>query len=94
MPRPTNAQVAYGSTTVVLFTLAVLLLADVRSAGAVVAVAALGLLLGLLVGAALGPGGRRSAAMAAPAVPAAVPRARVSGSVQSAEARVGEHSLQ
>lgn len=93
MPRPTHAQVGYGSTTVVLFTLAVILLADVRSAGAVVAVAALGLVLGLLVGAALRPGGRRSAAMAAPTAPATVPRARLGASVQGAEARVGEHSL-
>jgi hypothetical protein len=92
MPRPTNAQVTYGSTTVVLFTLAVLVLADVRSAGAVIAVAALGLVLGLFVAAALSPGGRRSATVAAPAAPA-VPRARVSGPVQSSEARVSEHSL-
>ncbi|SEG78883.1 hypothetical protein SAMN05216223_11172 [Actinacidiphila yanglinensis] len=95
MPRPTNAQVAYGSLTVVLFTLAVLLLADVRSAGAVVAVAALGLVLGLFVAAVVSPGVRKAAATArpAPTVPAAVPRARVGTPVQRAEARVGEHSL-
>src|SRR6476646_9649395 len=49
LPRPTTAQLAYGSLTVVLSTLATLLLSDVRSGAAVVAVAAGGLLLGLLV---------------------------------------------
>ncbi|NUS17141.1 MAG: hypothetical protein HOY69_38070, partial [Streptomyces sp.] len=49
MPRPTTAQLAYGSLTVVLSTLATLLLSDVRSGAAVVAVAAAGLLLGLIV---------------------------------------------
>ncbi|MFI9718043.1 hypothetical protein ACIHFE_00055 [Streptomyces sp. NPDC052396] len=49
MPRPTSAQIAYGSATVVFSTLAMLLLSQTRS-GVGVAVVALGALaLGLLV---------------------------------------------
>ena len=95
MPRPTTPQLAYGSLTVVLFTLATLLLADVRSGAAVAAVAAGGLLLGLLVAVSLTmPAGarRRTSLGPAPLPPAAVPvpRSRVVG---GAETRVGERSL-
>lgn len=85
MPRPTTPQLAYGSLTVVLFTLATLLLADVRSGAAVVAVATGGLLLGLLVAvvlAAPSAARRRASLGPAPLPPAAVtvPRSRVTGS--------------
>ncbi|MDX6353992.1 MAG: hypothetical protein QOF98_895 [Streptomyces sp.] len=53
MPRPTTAQVAYGSLTVVLSTFAILLLTDADSGTGVVAVAAAGLVLGLVVAAVL-----------------------------------------
>ncbi|BBA97619.1 hypothetical protein RVR_3447 [Actinacidiphila reveromycinica] len=93
MPRPTHAQVAYGAGTVVVFTLAVLLLTGAHSTGAVVGLAALGLVLGLLVAAVPRIGGRRTPA-AAPAPPGGtVPRARIGAPAQSAETRVGEHSL-
>ena len=89
MPRPTTAQLAYGSLTVVLSTFAALLLTGVRSGAAVAAVALGGLLLGLLVALALGS---RPAARAPlpPAVP--VPRPRVARASGGA-ARVHEHSL-
>ncbi|WP_327290953.1 hypothetical protein [Streptomyces sp. NBC_01198] len=95
MPRPTTAQLAYGSLTVVLSTLATLLLSDVRSGAAVVAVAAGGLLLGLLVavGVTMPVAARRRASLGpAPIPPAAVPvpRSRVTSGAGS---RVGERSL-
>jgi hypothetical protein len=49
MPRPTTAQLAYGSLTVVLSTFAMLLLSDARSGVGVAVVCAAGLVLGLLV---------------------------------------------
>ncbi|WP_043183147.1 hypothetical protein [Streptomyces sp. NRRL F-5123] len=97
MPRPTTAQLAYGSLTVVLSTFAALLLSDVRSGAAVVAVATAGLLLGLLVAVAVtvpAVARRRAAAeRTAPLRPAPVPlpRSRVAGGAEPQ--RVGEHSL-
>lgn len=95
MPRPTPAQVGYGSLAVVVSTFAMLLLSGARGGAGVVAIAAAGLVLGLLVAFAVtARGGRRTAA--APAVttapPATVdlPRARVPG---ASGTRVGEHSL-
>jgi hypothetical protein len=97
MPRPTTAQVAYGSLTVVLSTLAMLLLSDAHSGAAVVALAAAGLVLGVLVAAALSPSpqSRRTAGPAAgpvapPAPSRSLPRARMG---RAAEARVSEHSV-
>ncbi|WEV27568.1 hypothetical protein OYE22_22055 [Streptomyces sp. 71268] len=49
MPRPTPAQLVYGSATVVLSTLAMLLLSEVRSGAGVAVIAVAGLALGLLV---------------------------------------------
>ena len=49
MPRPTAAQFVYGSATVVLSTLAMLLLSQTRSAAGIALVACAGLVLGLLV---------------------------------------------
>jgi len=76
MPRPTITQFAYGSSTVVLTTLAVLL-AGARSGAGVTAAAAAGLVLGLTVALAVGRRDLRRterAAVSAPAVPAlAVP---------------------
>jgi len=97
MPRPTTAQVAYGSLTVVLSTLAMLLLSDAQSGAAVVAVAAAGLVLGVIVAAALSqsPQNRRTTGpaagpMAPPAPSRSLPRARMGG---AAESRVSENSL-
>ncbi|MFI0896689.1 MMPL family transporter [Streptomyces sp. NPDC020983] len=96
MPRPTTAQLVYGSLTVVLSTLAALLLSDVRSGAAVAAVAAAGLVLGVLVAVAVtmpAVARRRAAARPAPLRPTAVPlpRSRVPGGAEPR--RVGEHSL-
>jgi hypothetical protein len=91
MPRPTTAQVAYGCLTVVLFTLAVLLLADVTSGAGVVAVATAGLVLGLVVATAVRPQNHTSVVVTTgPAPSGSVPRARVGG---GAESLVSEHSL-
>lgn len=61
MPRPTAAQLAYGSTTVVLATLAMLLLSGVTSVVGIAAIALVALCLGLLVSVKVA-GPRRSAA--------------------------------
>lgn len=88
MPRPTPAQLAYGTTTVLLSTLAMLLLSDARSGIGVALVAVVGLALGTFV------------AVTAPA-PRRVPmRERsletvvtMTGSGAEPRARVREHSL-
>ncbi|GAA2343566.1 hypothetical protein [Streptomyces violaceusniger] len=49
MPRPTPAQLVYGSATVVLSTFAILLLSQTRSGLGVAVVTVVGLVLGLLV---------------------------------------------
>ncbi len=67
MPRPTLAQLAYGTATVICATLAMLLLAQVRSLPAVLAVAATALALGLLVALALPRPRQRTAAPTLPA---------------------------
>ncbi|MET9548669.1 MULTISPECIES: hypothetical protein [unclassified Streptomyces] len=74
MPRPTTAQIAYGSVTVVFSTLAMLLLSRTESGigVAVIAMAALGL--GLLV--AMTVPAPASAAPAVPAAPERVPAQR------------------
>jgi hypothetical protein len=53
MPRPTPAQFAYGSATVVLSTVAILLLSGASSGPGVVVVVLVGLALGVLVALAL-----------------------------------------
>ncbi|WP_328400114.1 hypothetical protein OHS70_23340 [Streptomyces sp. NBC_00390] len=57
MPRPTAAQLAYGSATVVLSTVALLLLTRTTSGLAVAAIGVAAMMLGLLVAVAL-PMGR------------------------------------
>ncbi|GAA3061338.1 hypothetical protein FHS39_001184 [Streptomyces olivoverticillatus] len=85
MPRPTPAQIAYGSATVVFSTLAMLLLSQTRSGAGVAVIALAALALGLLV-AHSAPlprkAGRRAAA------PAAGQRTPA-----HAGSAVGEHSL-
>ncbi|MEU6357739.1 hypothetical protein ABZ896_52050 [Streptomyces sp. NPDC047072] len=49
MPRPTAAQLAYGSFTVICSTLAMLLLSQTSSTTAIAVIAVAGLALGLLV---------------------------------------------
>lgn len=85
MPRPTNAQLVYGSLTVVLSTFVMLLLSDAQSGAAVAAVGAGGLILGLLVAVTLATpaGARGRSAVPAPSSaepPASPPAASVSAS--------------
>ncbi|OKI04455.1 hypothetical protein A6A06_06515 [Streptomyces sp. CB02923] len=106
MPRPTAAQLAYGSATVVFSTLALLLLSQTRTGVGIAVIAIAALALGLLVAlTAPLPGvshvarrrtARRSAA--GTRVPAAtrtaamrMPRQRPHAGVSS-ETRVSEHS--
>jgi hypothetical protein len=102
MPRPTAARLVYGSATVVLSTLAMLLLSQTRSGMGTVVIAFVGLALGLLVALTV-PLPRevrrtdrssRTAACAPPVFPArseaSVPRPRVEASSGS---RVEEPSL-
>ncbi|WP_447037729.1 hypothetical protein [Streptomyces sp. DSM 118878] len=82
MPRPTTAQIAYGSLTVIFSTLAMLLLSRTASGVgvAVIAVAALGL--GLLV------------AVTVPQPGPAAPAARAVPGVSPAERRVpAQHAV-
>lgn len=97
MPRPTAAQLAYGSATVVFSTLAMLLLSQTRSGFGVTVIAFTGLALGLLVALTV-PAPRTarprpsSAEQRGERLGASVPRARTrSGS--GAGSRVEEHSL-
>jgi hypothetical protein len=94
MPRPTTAQLVYGSATVVLSTLAMLLLSEVRSGAGVAVIAAAGLLLGVLVAVSVTiPLTTRAksqssgaSASAPPGAPGPIPPPR-------ARPRVREHSL-
>ncbi|MFI2374081.1 hypothetical protein ACH5AO_03255 [Streptomyces sp. NPDC018964] len=83
MPRPTVAQLAYGSCTVIFSTLAMLLLSGASSVAGVAVVAVSALVLGLLVAMAVPfSGSRRPAVAERPAVPEPV---RSAQSVQSAQ---------
>ncbi|MEU4093993.1 hypothetical protein [Streptomyces sp. NPDC026673] len=91
MPRPTPAQLTYGSATVVLSTLAMLLLSEARSGIAVAVIAFAGLVLGVLVAVTAAiPAGARRTKREFPVERHPVPRPRVRG---TAETRLGEHSL-
>ncbi|MGP3923647.1 hypothetical protein [Streptomyces sp. 8N616] len=94
MPRPTAAQFAYGSVTVVFSTLAMLLLSQTRSGIGVAVIAFAGLALGLLVSATVPvPRTDRQAQPAAPAeerLDAVVPGPRARA---ISEPRVEEHSV-
>ncbi|WP_101254640.1 hypothetical protein [Streptomyces barkulensis] len=73
MPRPNPAQLAYGSATVILSALAMLLVSQARSGAGIAVVASAALALGLLV--AVRAPGRRSSATSRP-VAGAVPAQR------------------
>ncbi|KOG51443.1 hypothetical protein ADK76_35960 [Streptomyces griseoflavus] len=105
MPRPTAAQLAYGSATVIFSTLAMLLLSQTRNGAGIAVIAVAALALGLLVAmTAPLPGAfhvaRRTARRAdagaqlpssAGTATARLPRQRTHAGVSS-EARVSEHS--
>ena len=93
MPRPTPAQIAYGSATVVLSTLALLLASQARAGLGIAVVALVSLALGLFVAHAVAqprPAGR-GVRQRMPA--ASARRAPVPAETRVGEARVGEHSL-
>lgn len=93
MPRPTAAQFLYGSATVVISALALLLLFRTESGIGVAAVGTASLVLGLLVALVL-PAPARPARRAAP--PATARTHRTVGGIEITTARrqhVGEHSL-
>ncbi|MFI6349521.1 hypothetical protein [Streptomyces sp. NPDC050560] len=76
MPRPTAAQIAYGLSTVVLATVAMLLLSQTTSGAGVVVVALVALALGVVVAVAVRmPRHARRLAQERP-LPAAVPAQR------------------
>ncbi|WP_105974373.1 hypothetical protein [Streptomyces geranii] len=84
-PRPTAAQLAYGSCTVILSTLAMLLLSQTSSGPGVALIALVGLALGLLVAMTVPrskPSRTASQVVASSAAPAA-PRERVPVQVSS-----------
>ncbi|MFF3259304.1 hypothetical protein ACFYWO_09025 [Streptomyces sp. NPDC002932] len=108
MPRPTAAQLSYGSVTVVFSTLAMLLLSRTSSDLGIAVIAVAGLALGLLVAVAVPSPTRRGTSPTGATVSAhqdartaQEPGDRAVGQVQrtipaartSASARVGEHSL-
>ncbi|MFF7729606.1 hypothetical protein [Streptomyces sp. NPDC008001] len=83
MPRPTPAQITYGSATIVFSTLAMLLLSQTRSGIGIAVIAVAALALGLFV------------AVAFPAPRAGSRRPRVPRQHTSlpTESRLSEHSL-
>ncbi|MGN9794089.1 hypothetical protein ACTMTU_23720 [Streptomyces sp. OZ13] len=99
MPRPTAAQLAYGSATVVFSTVALLLLTRATDGVAVAAIGIASLALGLLV--ALTPplvhrAARPRAATAPPTATASdalTARPSAARAHAGAETRVGQHSL-
>ncbi|MEW2550906.1 hypothetical protein [Streptomyces zhihengii] len=98
MPRPTAAQYAYGSATVVFSAVALLLLTGATGPAAVAVVGTLALGLGLAV--AVAAPARRAAARRRPAAESSAPApAARAGEIAPrmpaprAEARVGGHSL-
>lgn len=91
MPRPTLAQLAYGSVTVIGSTLAMLLLSQAASGPGVVAIALAGLALGVMVAMTVAAPVRRSARSAgAVGTPATEPAHRRDS---AAHRPLSEHSL-
>ncbi|GGT02699.1 hypothetical protein [Streptomyces griseoviridis] len=78
MPRPTVAQLAYGSLTVILSAFAMLLLSRTTSAGWIAVVAVVALALGLLVAMTVPAGRPRTVAVHRPSTGAGAGPAPVS----------------
>ncbi|WP_411102158.1 hypothetical protein [Streptomyces sp. cmx-4-9] len=79
MPRPTAAQLAYGSATVVVSTIAMLLLSRTSTGAGVAVISAAALALGLLVALTVPAPRRRGRHAARTGSAAASPGARVPG---------------
>ncbi|MFJ3585310.1 hypothetical protein ACIPPS_24215 [Streptomyces sp. NPDC090127] len=92
MPRPNAAPLAYGSATVVVSTVALLLLSRTTNTLGVVVICAVGLLLGVLVARTV-PARRKAPAAPVPARPRTdeirVPTVRVGA---GADTRIGSNS--
>lgn len=91
MPRPTAAQLAYGSATVIVSTIAMLLLSQTSTGLGVAVISAAALALGLLVALTVPiprRRGRHAAGRSGPAATAATPAAR--GSADGEPTRVPE----
>ncbi|MFI1971689.1 hypothetical protein BLA24_19635 [Streptomyces cinnamoneus] len=91
MPRPTPAQIAYGSATVVISTVALLLLSPTVSGGTAAVVALAALALGLAVAFAVPR--RQARAAARPAGRPATPARAAAPVGRAATHAVGEHSV-
>ncbi|MER5881697.1 MULTISPECIES: hypothetical protein [unclassified Streptomyces] len=92
MPRPTAAQLAYGSCTVIFSTLAMLLLSQTSSSLGIVLITLSALALGLLVAMTV-PLPKQAPSAAAPVVREQVPAQRETASVSAAPGRrVREHA--
>ncbi|WP_107046854.1 hypothetical protein [Streptomyces albus] len=74
MPRPTAAQLAYGSATVVCSTMVMLVLSQARSVAGIASIALAGLALGLFVAVTVSKPRAVPAAAPRTGEPAAVPR--------------------
>jgi hypothetical protein len=95
MPRPTPAQLAYGSLTVVLSTFAMLMLFEAQSGLSVMVIAVVGLVLGLSVAvtATVPLTARARARAARSGKKAAAPASSARTGVLGPETRIPEHSL-
>ncbi|OMI33806.1 hypothetical protein [Streptomyces sparsogenes] len=93
MPRPTPAQFAYGSATVVLSTFAMLLLSQTRAGLGVAVIAVAGLVLGLLVAVTVPMPGTPRADRATAARTNRASRTPAHAHAEPLEPRVSEHSL-
>ncbi|MFE4454576.1 hypothetical protein [Streptomyces sp. NPDC056796] len=94
MPRPTAAQISYGSATVVVCALAMLLLFRTESGIGVAAVGTAAMVLGLLVAMALPARAKPVRRLTAPPTAARTHRTIEDIEIAAAQrARVGEHSL-
>ncbi|MFE4645450.1 hypothetical protein [Streptomyces sp. NPDC056730] len=98
MPRPTAAQLAYGTATVVCSTLVMLLLSGTTAGLGIAVIGIAALSLGLLVALSLPANSRAATARTAPAPRSATPSATPPATSaqlpgQRGEARVGQPSL-
>ncbi|MET7389901.1 hypothetical protein ACFYPT_05945 [Streptomyces sp. NPDC005529] len=92
MPRPTAAQLAYGSCTVIFSTLAMLLLSQTSSSLGIVLITLSALALGLLVAMTV-PLPRQAPSAVAPVVREQMPAQRETASASAASGRpVREHA--
>ncbi|MGW1076846.1 hypothetical protein [Streptomyces sp. NPDC002537] len=93
MPRPTPAQIAYGSATVVFSTLAMLLLSQARTGPGIAVIALVSLTLGLLVAVTVPLPRQALRARVRRYRPTSGDRVPEQRAPLSADTRISEHSL-